>query len=60
MSRTRISEWAFREDRAFGRLIPEEISATEHEANDCQGEGACGDFVPTLSKWGTRTLGYDA
>jgi len=58
MSRTRIFEWAFREDRAFERLIPEELSATEHETNDCQREGAYGDFVPNVSKWGTRTLGY--
>jgi hypothetical protein len=56
MSRTRISEWAYREDRAFGRLIPEAISATEHETNDCQGEGACGDFVPTLQV-GDKNIG---
>jgi hypothetical protein len=56
MSRTRISEWAFREDRAFGRLIPKEISATEHETNDCQREGAYGLFVPTVSKWGGKNI----
>jgi hypothetical protein len=56
MSRTRISEWGFREDRACGRLIPEEISATEHETDDCQREGAYGDFVPTASKWGDKNI----
>jgi RNA polymerase sigma-70 factor, ECF subfamily len=57
MSRTRRSEWAFREDRAFGRLIPEEISPTEHEANDCQREGAYGDFVPTVKQVGDKNTG---
>jgi hypothetical protein len=57
MSRTRIAELAYREDRPFETLIPEEINATEHETNDRQREG--GDFVPNVSKWGTRKLGYD-
>ena len=59
MSRTRISEWAFREDRAFETLIPEEVGATEYETKGCQGEGEYGDFVPTVSKWWTRTSRYD-
>jgi NAD(P)-dependent dehydrogenase (short-subunit alcohol dehydrogenase family) len=46
------SEWALREDRAFGRLIPAEISATEHETNEYQREGAYVDFVLTVSKFG--------
>src|ERR1700690_18091 len=53
--RTHISEWALREDRAFGRLIPEEISVTEHETNDCQREGAYGDFVPMKVATGYRS-----
>ena len=49
----------FGEDRAFRKLIPEEISATEYEINDCQRDGTYDDFVPTVSKWGTRALVYD-